>query len=212
MVVLTGLGLACGLGHLAALTRHRRVIHSRSAVQKTLRVFLTTCSICSQSALRARLRANRRATPRLFNFDFCATCSICSQSALRARLRAYRRATPRLFNFILVLTGLGLASARSPRGSNTPPACYSLPLGRSKNAPRFSHYLQHLLPKRLAGKVSRIQTRHTSLYFANGYIIANFCSKVKPFGEFFAIWGEAFRFSPFCIIPRLLPLQFRRHR
>ena len=38
-----------------------------------------------------------------------------------------------LFNFIFVRIGdgFGLAAARSPHGSNTPPACYSLPFGRS---------------------------------------------------------------------------------
>ena len=49
--------------------------------------------------------------------------------------------------FFAILTGFGLAAARSPRSSNTPPACYSPLLGRSPNALRFSHYLRHLGPK-----------------------------------------------------------------
>ena len=51
--------------------------------------------------------------------------------------------------FFAILTGFGLAAARSPRSSNTPPACYSPLLGRSPNALRFSHYLRHLGPKEI---------------------------------------------------------------
>ena len=70
--------------------------------------------------------------------------------------------------FVVILTGFGLAVARSPATST---------------------------PNRLACKASRIPTA-LHLNFWNGYIIANFFAKVKSFGEFFCNWGRSFFTSP----------------
>ena len=42
-----------------------------------------------------------------------------------------RQASVETCRFLVGMTGFGLASARSPRGSDLPPASHSLPLGRS---------------------------------------------------------------------------------
>ena len=86
--------------------------------------------------------------------------------------RATNCATSRLFFFVVILTGFGLAVARSPATS---------------------------IPNRLACKASRIPTA-LHLNFWNGYIIANFFAKVKSFGEFFCNWGRSFFTSPPCFI------------
>ena len=84
-----------------------------------------------------------------------------------------------IFFFIVVLTGLGhLAALTRPQ--------------------RVIHYLQHLIPNRLACKASRIPTAlHPEMFFCNKDIITVFCGKVKPFEKFFCNVGRSGLLLPF---------------
>ena len=54
---------------------------------------------------------------------------------------------------ILILTGFGLAVARSPRGSNLPPASHSLPLGHSlRSLPATSRFMRSLFGGRICAE------------------------------------------------------------
>ena len=131
------------------------------------------------------------------------------------KLARYQLRHTSIFFFMVVLTGLGLAAARSPRGSNTPPACYSLPFGHSPNALRFSHCLRHLDPKPTClqgfAHTNCVTSRNV---FCNKDIITVFCGKVKPFEKFFYNVGRSGLLLPFFgfILPYWLLPRLRRHQ
>ena len=72
-----------------------------------------------------------------------------------------------LFNFIFVRIGdgFGLAAARSPHGSNTPPACYSLPFGRSlRSLPATSRSEPSALPNCATPRYDLMSISHISFF------------------------------------------------
>ena len=88
----------------------------------------------------------------------------CSQSS-----RATNCATPRLFNYGRPDRTRSRLRARSPRGSDMPPACHSLPLGRSLPATSWSQ--------------TRRATICATSRFGYLYIISNIPPKVNIRGK-----------------------------
>ena len=79
--------------------------------------------------------------------------------------------------FIRIPTGFGLAAARSPHGSNTPPACYSLPFGRSlRSLPTTSRPEPSALPNCATPRYDLMSISHICFFVKS---LKNFSFKTE---------------------------------